>query len=236
VLKNPITQRQLHVRPQPDDTSCGQTCLHAVYNYYGLDEPLERLIQEIETLETGGTMAVTLACHALLRGFDAIIYTYNLQVFDPTWFSGRVNIGERLEAQSRVKSDPKLAVASRSYLEFLRLGGGLVYEDLRPSLLRRFLNRGVPILTGLSATYLYGCAREEGERYDDVEGVPIGHFVVLCGYDKDTRRILVADPLRENPTYGSQYYSVGVERLIGAIFLGIVTYDANLLIVTPRSK
>jgi hypothetical protein len=226
----------IEVHPQPDDTSCGQTCLHAVYRYYGDDLPLDRILREIETLETGGTLAVTLACHALRRGYRAVIYTYNLQVFDPTWFEGGVDIAARLEAQAKVKRDPKLRVATRSYLEFLRLGGRLDYEELRPDLLRRLLKRRIPILTGLSATYLYACAREHEESYDDVRGVPIGHFVVLSGYDPETRRIMVADPLRENPAYGSQYYDVGIERLIGAIFLGILTYDANLLVVTPAAE
>jgi hypothetical protein len=29
---------------------------------------------------------------------------------------------------------------------------------------------------------------------------------------------------------------VGLSRLIGAVLLSIVTYDANLLVITPRSN
>jgi hypothetical protein len=29
---------------------------------------------------------------------------------------------------------------------------------------------------------------------------------------------------------------VGLTRLVGAILLGIVTYDANLLVITPRRE
>jgi hypothetical protein len=227
------TRLHFDILPQPDDTACGPTCLHAVYGYYGDELPLEQVIRESPQLEEGGTLAVLLGCHALRRGFRATIYTYNLQVFDPTWFAGEVDLAARLETQAKVKRDSKLRVATRSYLEFIRLGGRLEYEELRSDLLRRLLKRGTPILTGLSATYLYGCAREADESYDDVRGVPMGHFVVLSGYDAETRRIMVADPLRENPAYESQYYDVGIERLIGAIFLGILTYDANLLVITP---
>jgi len=35
---------------------------------------------------TGGTLAVNLANHALRRGYRALIVTYNLTVFDPSWF------------------------------------------------------------------------------------------------------------------------------------------------------
>jgi hypothetical protein len=48
-----------------------------------------------------------------------------------------------------------------------------------------------------------------------------------------SRSVSVADPLLDNPRFGSQYYQVPVERLIASIMLGIVTYDANLLVILP---
>ena len=64
-------------------------------------------------------------------------------------------------------------------------------------------------------------------------GEPQGHFVVLRGYNPATRRVSVADPLRDNPFDEGQYYQVGIDRLMGALLLGIVTYDANLLVLRP---
>lgn len=229
-------QLELAVLRQPDDTTCGPTCLHAVYGYYGDQLPLGDVIAGVEPLPGGGTLAVSLACHALERGYDAEIFTYNLQVFDPTWFSSGVSLVERLEQQRSVKADQKLSVATESYLRFLRLGGRLRFEDLTSRMIRRTLNRGTPILTGLSATYLYGCAREYLDEYDDVRGQPTGHFVILSGYDRLRRRVIVADPLHDNPLQSGQCYEVDAERLVGAILLGILTYDANLLVVSPRSR
>jgi hypothetical protein len=232
------THRALEILPQPDDSTCGPTSLHAVYAFYGDDLPLSQVIAEVSPLETGGTLAVHLAHHALRRGYWARIYTYNLAVFDPTWFEGRIDLAQRLRAQARVKESKRLLHATDAYLEFLDLGGEIRYVDLGPALLRRYLERGCPILTGLSATYLYGCARERGRHklvYDDAGGEPQGHFVVLCDYDRDTREVLVADPLQDNPRFGAHYYSVGDERVIGAILLGVLTYDANLLVIQPKS-
>ena len=90
------------------------------------------------------------------------------------------------------------------------------------------------MLTGLSATYLYDCARELNDEYDDVRGTASGHFVVLSGYNPATREVSVADPLHDNPRFGSQYYRVAMARLTASILLGILTYDANLLVITPR--
>jgi hypothetical protein len=221
---------------QPDDVTCGPACLHGVYRHYGDDVPLERVIADIHTLDKGGTLDVFLANHALKRGYAATILTYNLDVFDPTWFSlPNAEIRERLAAQAKVKPWKRLQAATRGYDEFLRLGGKLELVDLEPALLRRYVSRG-PVITGLSATYLYRAVRDVPETNldDDVRGEPVGHFVVLTGQRRGTREILIADPLAGNPLVRSRYYAVQVQRLIGAILLGVMTYDANLLVIEPK--
>lgn len=229
-------QHRLDMLPQPDETTCGPTCLQAIYGYWNDAAPLSELIAEVPVLEQGGTLAVHLACHALRRGYRATIYTYNLQVFDPTWFApGAAPLAEKLAAQRLAKpTRRKLHDASLAYQDFLALGGRLRFEDLTSLLLRRLLRERGPILTGLSSTYLYASAREKGANmdYDDVGGEPSGHFVVLCGYDRAARTVLVADPLLPNPMAPTNQYAVNIDRLVCAILLGILTYDANLLIIT----
>jgi hypothetical protein len=222
---------------QPDDTTCGPTCLHGVYRFYGDPIELEQVIHEVVPLESGGTLAVQLACHALRRGYRATLYTYNLTMFDPTWFAEpKRDLAERLRTQAALKGDPRLRAATLCYLEFLALGGQVRFEELSARLLRRHLRRGRPLLAGLSATYLYGCAREVGTlrlEYDDVRGEPVGHFVVIHAYDPEQRLVRLADPFHDNPTFERRHYAVGLDRLLGAILLGVLTYDANLLLVEP---
>lgn len=233
------TKLQVEILPQPDDVSCGPTCLHAIYRYYGDAIELEEVIREVPQLDGGGTLAVLLGCHALRRGYRARIYTYNLQMFDPTWFENpATDLAERLRRQAEVKNVPKLRFATEAYLDYLEHGGVLRFADLTTALIRKYLGRQVPILTGLSATYLYRAAREFGpdSEPDDVRGEPAGHFVVLCGYDKEKREVCVADPLRSNPVAsGENEYPVNIDRLVCSILLGIVTYDSNLLILEPES-
>ena len=233
------TTLELDILPQPDETTCGPTCLHAVYRYFGDDISLSQVVEQVEALHGGGTLEVLLACHALARGYEATIYTYNLQVFDPTWFTTPgTDLAAKLSQQLKARPQAKLKVATNAYLEFLRLGGRIHFQDLTSSLIRRYLKQGKPVLCGLSATYLYHCAREYGPNldYDDIRGLPSGHFVVLCGYDRETRQVLVADPLKHNPMEVGQYYEVDIARLVGAILLGILTYDGNLLILEPGRK
>ena len=227
---------RLEILPQPTDSTCGPTCLHAVYRYWGDERSLDSLIKQVRVAETGGTLAVWLACHALANGFRATIYSYNVTVFDPTWHElTSAGLVERLRAQHATATSQRVRAASEAYIEFLGLGGEVRFAELDPGLLERLLAEGHPILTGLSATYLYQCAREreDGEE-DDIGGAPVGHFVVLSEHRSNPDEIQIADPLHDNPRFRSPYYWVDVRRLINAILLGIVTYDANLLILEPR--
>ena len=230
---------QLSILPQPTDTTCGPTCLHAVYNYYHDPIPLERVIDEVPVLESGGTLAVHLANHALRRGYAARIYSYNLQLFDPTWFSdGAPDLRANLTMQMEAKSGRKLRAAAQAYIEYLDLGGEVRFQDLTRSLIRKHLNREQPILTGLSATFLHRAPREYGpdNKSDSIRGEPVGHFVVLSGYDKETKKVLVADPMPRATGGTGNVYEVDISRVMCSILLGIVTYDANLLVVTPRDR
>ena len=232
----PITLRlPVRMMPQPDETTCGPTCLNAIYRYWGEDEPLSDVIARTYKMEQSGTFAVFLACDALRKGYQATIYTYNLTVFDPTWFMPGVDIADRLRVQRELKHDSRLRRVTEGYLEFLHMGGRLRFADLSRRLIRGLLRRNLPILTGLSSTYLYRAAREYGpnEEADDVRGTPSGHFVVMAGYNRKERRVLIADPYQPHPYGPTLEYWISIDRVIGAVLLGIVTHDANLLVIHP---
>lgn len=233
------THLQLEIRTQPDEVTCGPTCLHAVYRYFGDNIALPSVVDEISQLKDGGTLACLLACHALKRGYKARIYTYDLKTFDPSWLTGNhAIIPDKLRQQMAVKDDPKLGFVSRAYLEYLSLGGQLRFEDLTRALIRRPLVKGLPMIVGLSSTYLYREMRDipSSNVADDIRGLPGGHFVVLHGYDHIKRTVYIADPYGDNPLTGSNGYEIPIDRVICAILLGIVTYDANLLILEPRDR
>lgn len=232
------------IEAQPDDTTCGPTCLQAIYRYYGDDVPLSSVIAETVTLPGGGTLAALLGCHALARGYVARLYTFDLTVFDITWFADgppAVNLADKLRCQRRHKRSSRLQATTEATLEFLRLGGEIRFQDLTAKLIRDILKRDRPILAGLSATYLYRTARErdgaDGRMvFDDLRGEPSGHFVVIGGYDQEKRTTHIADPLLPNPISESQYYEVTLNHLVCAVMLGIITRDANLLVLSPRKK
>jgi hypothetical protein len=237
------TEILLDIQAQPDDSTCGPACLTSLYRYYGEKElSLKKVAEEITRVDSGGTLAELLGVHAIKRGYQVTIYTYHLQMFDPTWFADDGlahsvdDMCSRLEQQLRAKpGDRRLRTSTKAFQEFLQLGGQLKMEDLSPALLRRYLKAGVPIITGLSSTYLYRMSREmsTSEVEDDIHGVPQGHFVMVVGYDSEAKDALIADPLDPNPPFHTAKYRLGMERLVNAVLLGILTYDANLLVIEP---
>lgn len=223
---------------QPDDSTCGPTSLHAVYNFFQYTVNLQEVIESVNYLEEGGTLAVFLGLDALSKGFDAKIYTYNLRIFDPSWKDlSKEELLQKLDAQLAYKKGKKMSFATQAYKQFLLEGGEILFDNLDEDLIKKYLNKNIPILTGLSATYLYQSKREYTNSknqsvFDDLRGEPMGHFVVLTKSEGDS--VMVADPYKENPISQNNYYKIEIKRLINAVHLGILTYDANILIVAPK--
>lgn len=229
------------IEPQPDDASCGATCLHAVYGFHGDRTDLATLIAAVPQLAPdGGTLAPWLGTHALRRGYAARLIVYDLRLFDPSWFRDGVDLAQRLTLQRRTRRGRRMRQETDAFLEFLAAGGRIEHVELAPALIEGTLAARRPIIAALSATYLYGLSRERGSdnQFDDLHGQPAGHFVVLHGYDVATREVFIADPM--GPTreplhpYGSHEYWIGMDRMLGAVMLGVLTRDANLLIVEPK--
>lgn len=234
--------RDFKIETQPDDESCGPTCLHAVYRYYGFDIPLNQVIKTIERSPSGGTFCISIGKHALQHGFKSTIYINSLVIFDPSWFTnGEADnklLINKLEAQKQAKNDAYINAATVAIVEYLKLGGKICAYPLSVKLLKTFFSNNIPVISGLSVTNLYWTPREtfidNQSVYDDIRGTPCGHFVVLCGYDSRKRHIIVADPYSGNPMQHSSYYQVDIHRLINAILLGVITFDGNLTVIEPK--
>lgn len=220
---------------QPDDVTCGPTCLAKVYQYYGFTRPIDAIVAETPRNPDGGTLAVNLGISAMRHGFRPTIYPFGLRVFDPTWRRlPRSAVIDRLQARADTVESIKLRRAVEAYKQYLELGGRVQFRDPTPDLLIGILRRGDPILTGLSATFLYGTAREHEDRYDDIAGHSSGHFVVVCGYRPRSDRFVVTDPFRNVPLSRTGRYTVNADRLLAAILLGDQTFDAVLLTLGTR--
>lgn len=227
---------QIEMISQPTETTCGPTCLFGIYRHFKRTDTVDQLIQRVQSLPEGGTLGVYLAQLALHDGFRVQIYTYNLHIFDPTWIDlSNEELKMKLKAQADRTQFPKKRRGSLGYIDFLDLGGEIIFEELTPELLQGLLAQS-PFICGLSATYLYRTSRELGESGldDDVMGEPQGHFVIATGVSPDLNMVTVADPYRKNPISGSLKYQVTMDRFLNSILLGVITYDANLIFISPK--
>ncbi len=225
---------ELDIQPQPTETTCGPTCLHGLFEYHNRDVPLNQLIEETPSLEEGGTLGVYLGLCALRHGLKSTIYTYNLKIFDPTWSSlSSEELKGKLVAQSLSKKSEKIRQSTLAYIEFLEEGGEIGFQELTPQFLWSTLNRHGPVICGLSATYLHQMPREFGPAldFDDINGDPQGHFVVLAGIDQKLSYVQVCDPMEHSPMIYQRYYKSDVFRFINSILLGVITYDANIIAI-----
>lgn len=228
---------------QPDDVTCGPTCLRKVYHFYGVEMAADEALGEITRNEDGGTLAVHLGISALRRGFRARIYSYNLRIFDPTW-SGldRSTLAAKLRLRIPYLREEKTRKAAQANLDFLALGGNFGFDELTPALLKAIINRDHPVLAGLSATYLYRMPRERHDPDthelldDDVAGDSIGHFLVVSGYERWGRRFIVLDPSAHVPEGKDGRVIVDAQCLTNAILLGDLTHDAVLLEIWPAEE
>jgi hypothetical protein len=227
----------IRIERQPDYTTCGPTSLHAVYGYFGDAIPLAEVIAETHRHTSGGTLNVHLALHALRRGYEAAMWVSNVNYWDPTWFAQKTDLVGKLRARFTARGqarEDRALPALAALEEYVERGGQILWEDLSPRRIHGVLERGLPILAGTNGTYLYQCARETAAGPDDVAGDAFGHFVVVCGFRVADESVGIADPLCDNPLNGSQHYRTSIYRLIGAIFLGAMTDDANCLVIRPK--
>lgn len=72
----------MEIQKQPTDDTCGATTLHAMYQYLGVDVPIDILVKTITQFPNGGTADVCLAMDALERGLKVSVYTSNIRVFE----------------------------------------------------------------------------------------------------------------------------------------------------------
>lgn len=226
------------IETQPDCVTCGATCLQAIYNYFDDHIALAQLIEEAPYLETGGTLAVLLGCHALERGYQAALNTFNLDVVDPTWFRRKNDcLLEKLREQLLHVTDKKIFYITEVYIKFLELGGKINFSELSVGLVSHYLDNRIPLLSGVCATYWYQNMRDytnEDDRavYDEWLGKPSGHFIVVKGYEPRTQELVIADPYAPHPLSRSHYYQVPFSHWVHAHIMGVMSYDAELLAIS----
>ena len=116
----PASSRELAVPrfAQPDDVTCGPTCLLSVLRYYGDQTPFARLLELTPTNPDGGTLAVFLGQVARALGYRARLYSYNYRVVDPSWRGlDSDDVRARLLRRAEVSPKPKVQAKGHAHAQ-----------------------------------------------------------------------------------------------------------------------
>jgi hypothetical protein len=234
-----VSRPDQHVLPVPrlaqqDEVSCGAACLAQVLHYYGIEASQTELAERIRRTEEGGTLAVFIGLLAQDLGLRVRLHPLGLRHFDPTWW----NLSRRAILQKLTARGEALGMSEEleGWITLLERGGKVGFGPLERQRLVRILARHRPVIAGLSATWLYRETRHDPStnQPDDVAGQPVGHFVVVTGYERRGRRFLINDPYPDIPLGAEGVYTLPARRLITAILMGDATRDAVLLEIWPK--
>src|SRR2546428_235069 len=83
-----------------------------------------------------------------------------------------------------------------------------------------------------------GAARAAGATHPrhTTGGPPAVFSAAAPAHTHARRRVRVVAPYHPNPSGPAHKYWLGIDRVVPAILLGIVTRDANLLVIYPPQK
>ncbi|MBN1900523.1 hypothetical protein JW926_04265 [Candidatus Sumerlaeota bacterium] len=217
---------------QPDDISCGLSCLKMVLDYYDQEQDMQALSEICPPLYDIGLFDSQLGKTAIDLGFDVTIYTYNYRIFHPIW--NRLHLSDligKLVIKQACAMTPHQALSARHYIEYLQKGGELLFYPLSKELILAHLDQEIPVIAALDMSFLYDCVA----FYDEFSEYRATHFVIIHGYDPKRNVFHVCDPWHSIPIpHENGRYAVDADRVINAIFLGQDRNDSSLIVIRKK--
>jgi len=217
---------------QPDECSCGLSCLKMVLACHGRSFFHDDLNELTPPNPDIGLYDSHLGLAAIQLGFAATIYTYNYRIFHPIWNRlSRKDLMGKLATRQMCAMTPQQALAAELYIEFLRAGGELLFYPLSRELILAHFNRDLPLIAALDMSFLYDCMA----FYDEFSEHRATHFVVLHGYNPEDNTFFISDPWYSIPlpNKNGQYY-IDADRVINAIFLGQERNDSAIIVIQKK--
>jgi len=200
--------------------TCGPSSLQQILAYYGIEMDLKKIMRNVKIYKGGFAFMSDLATYVKKLGFDSKIICYDASIVDPTWSE----LSKRKIIQKLVKRFKFEKNGIKKLIKFLKVNGKLEIRIPTKELILSYLKKKVPPIICLSSTILRGKSRRYKGKYDDIKGNPIGHFLVISGYDNGY--FIVTDPSR----ISKGIYKVKEDKLLFSWFF----WGGWLLIIKPK--
>ena len=171
-------------------STCGQTSLRAVLDYFGLKFSLSEILKGVRLYKTG-TYIEDMALFAKSLGFKTKIITFDPEFFDPTWANlPQKSLLRKYKRSMKFKRGRKRK--REKILNYLKKGEKYSLQIPSRKLLFSYLKKKIPPILCIFSTILRKEKRRKNSKLNDIAGKPMGHFVVLMGYEN--KKFIIMDP------------------------------------------
>lgn len=225
-----MTKKDLKISQfdQITHSSCIPACLQEVFSYYKKQISQENILNSLKYPERG--MAIIQAgFFAKNYGFEPIIITNNIVIFDPTWFYlTNKELIDNLKKRKKFVDQYNRSLID-AHIEYLKVAGTIKFDAISANLLKQYLSQNIPIIMDLASTYLYKKAKSTrpGAFDNAFSGDIEGHGVVIAGFNGDKFKIV--DPnSKQNPYSKSGIYWIESDKLMASF--GILDGKSILMI------
>ncbi|GBE19956.1 MAG TPA: hypothetical protein ENG87_00210 [Candidatus Pacearchaeota archaeon] len=204
---------------------CGPTSLSMILNYYRKNYSEKQVIDNLEIglikKEDLGARAVDLALLAKKFGFDVICYSYNMELYRPSFSRlskpGLISEIKKLLQKKHSASNKAVLKTTIKLLE-----NNADFKIKMPSIddIIKFLKKGIPVILAVNAKILF-----EVEKLQGFPKIPnnMGHFIVLTGF--------VDDIFYYNCPYYGESKKISKDKLFFALSNNILDSSAYLIAV-----
>jgi hypothetical protein len=200
--------------------SCIPACLQEVFGYYGESITQEEIMKTSENPKMGMSL-IEVGIFSLKHNYKPLIITNNVNIFDPTWFKlDSTKLKLNLKKRAKFVDDLNQFMIDK-YIKFLNLGGEINFETISPALFEKYLSMEIPIIMELASTFLYKLAKSShpGGFDDAIRGQIEGHGVVIAGFDKKDKFLIIDPNSKKSPSKTGVYWVDGAELMMSFALL-----------------
>lgn len=210
-----------------------------IYSYFGIKVPLEKLLDDLKIDKYTGTFTAQLGLHAKNSGLQTLILCSNPYYVSPAWSKldnqtiyKKIGgwLAFELQGKNKIRKN-KFKKGTRFILAYIKNGGKIKIIDLTTRLIDGYLDQGYLMTGAIEESWLWEKRKiPKTAEFDDIKGIPQGHFVVLYGHDAEN--YFVSDPYPTGLEGKNGLYKVKKDKfLVSCLF-----WEATLLAVNSLTR
>jgi len=218
------------IQQTEDDKTCGPTCMAMIYRFYGKEISRKQILKDLKIEKDETTYTFQLARHFQNSDLKVKGIVSHPDITDFSWRDlSHKELIEKIKEWIPFNIKHRWARSALYYLYFLQEGGTIKITSLNNKIIEKALQNNSLILAPLDESWLWGKRKISGQaKFDDLKGKTTGHFVIICGMDKDKFKII--DPYPTKKEGKEREYWVDKDQVLASILM----WSAELLVISEK--